>query len=496
MRSYAALLSVAIRSTLRGSLPGAWPGLGIAIALAATVGLAGPAGAQSREALTTQVASTAQEAVRTPYAETLDDLARNAFLPTALRRELGLQLASELAQFDHVRVAGPLELKHRLELPEELYFAASAVSAYDAMESAYVDSDCDAFGDCPFPVQHDLTTDHFVTLRFDFASHGAYEAVTKYVAGEDGTALTLTINGVAQTRAENPGRDHYSVHFLTHEDTMMILVGTDAWYPAAPPWPTWHVAVQLWGELRPELAPSGNTTTNDSNDTLQVADPNLAHATQTGLEAPVMSPFAAVPVDPWGVAIDVGSDWAELESLAPTLFAEQTAVVVPASQIKSFWTSTIGLTVLNGRCMTCHRLDTQAKLTEQHGFAVPITKVPSILVAGKQVNHCQNCHETFLPTHFEERKWATPTPELGVNWLQIIAEDSQNWPRNICNRMLANMPDPETRRKHFHEDARLFWAVESGVVPGGQKSTAPPHDYQVFLDRFDEWNDAGATCPQ
>ena len=77
----------------------------------------------------------------------------------------------------------------------------------------------------------------------------------------------------------------------------------------------------------------------------------------------------------------------------------------------------------------------------------------------------------------------------------IIAADTTNWPRNICNRMVASMPNPETREKHFHEDARLFWAVESGRVPGGQKPTAQPQDYDTLIDRFDEWNEAGAPCP-
>ena len=77
------------------------------------------------------------------------------------------------------------------------------------------------------------------------------------------------------------------------------------------------------------------------------------------------------------------------------------------------------------------------------------------------------------------------------------AQDPQNWARNISNRMVQNLPTPTLRAKHFHEDARLAWAVGTGKMPSPVFSvpTAPPHDYAVFVDRFDEWNEAGAPCP-
>ena len=96
-----------------------------------------------------------------------------------------------------------------------------------------------------------------------------------------------------------------------------------------------------------------------------------------------------------------------------------------------------------------------------------------------------------------ERRWATPTTALGIDWLEIIVPDTETWARNVSNRMVTTLPTSELRRQHFHEDARLHWAVELGYThSGGSLPTAPPHDFGVFLERFDIGNEAGAPCPE
>ena len=63
--------------------------------------------------------------------------------------------------------------------------------------------------------------------------------------------------------------------------------------------------------------------------------------------------------------------------------------------------------------------------------------------------------------------------------------------------MVTHLPTHALREQHFHEDARLFWAVEKGELPLGYSSlpTASPASYTQFIDRFDTWNDSNAPCP-
>jgi hypothetical protein len=183
--------------------------------------------------------------------------------------------------------------------------------------------------------------------------------------------------------------------------------------------------------------------------------------------------------------------------------SESVDAVVPNPNLESFWANTIGITLLSERCTTCHSLDTQAELDLRHaginGSAFPIA---SLLVLGESVLHCANCHEAQLPYlqpggGFNEHIWATPTPQLDIDWAQIMDDYPTTWPTEICNRMVTHLPTHMKREKHFHEDARLFWAVEKGELPLGQPNlpTAAPNNYADFVDRFDTWNDSGAPCP-
>ena len=62
--------------------------------------------------------------------------------------------------------------------------------------------------------------------------------------------------------------------------------------------------------------------------------------------------------------------------------------------------------------------------------------------------------------------------------------------------MTSNLPNQAALNNHFHRDARVAWAVDSGRTPRGVKPTAPPHDYSEFLKLMDAWTENGFPCPQ
>ena len=178
-------------------------------------------------------------------------------------------------------------------------------------------------------------------------------------------------------------------------------------------------------------------------------------------------------------------------------------VVTPQTQVKDFFSATVAKSVMSQRCTTCHSIDTPELIEEHHATngvggvpASSVTRDDSIVTAGEEINTCSNCHEAGLPADFHERRWATPTPEQDIHWGSIINADPSVWPLEICDRMVSNLGTAAKREEHFHEDARLFWAVGDGVTPfGDQLPTSHPKDYDLFLDHFDVWNDAGAPCP-
>ena len=223
---------------------------------------------------------------------------------------------------------------------------------------------------------------------------------------------------------------------------MWLYFGGKTWYPASPPWPVWQVKIEFF------------------------------------------------------------------QGLPPVKAFESTAVIVPPPSLKSYWTATIGASVISGRCITCHTMDTPEAIVFRHqaggvGVAASdIVLITSIIDSTKKVQHCLNCHElafTYLGegSTFPENIWATPTKALDINWAKLIINNLATWPSVVCQRIITHLPTFEAREAHFHEDARLFWAVAKGEVPvGGVLPTAPPHNYTKFLSRFDKWNANGALCPQ
>lgn len=116
-------------------------------------------------------------------------------------------------------------------------------------------------------------------------------------------------------------------------------------------------------------------------------------------------------------------------------------------------------------------------------------------MANGHVITCEHCHYGIPKSHngdpFHETDWKAPSFDLDINWYTKTPED-------ICNRVRTNLPTPELRHAHFHEDARLHWAIEEPRVMGTiLEPAAEPQDWEEFLRRVDRWNEPGleARCP-
>jgi rubredoxin len=190
------------------------------------------------------------------------------------------------------------------------------------------------------------------------------------------------------------------------------------------------------------------------------------------------------------------------------LFARASIFIEPnITNATTYFEAALFPTFYSDRCTDCHKLNTPELLAEHHvdagagfgnvEFFIEYTKLtlePSAYVTGGHVMTCDNCH--FVPTShngdpFHEVEWKTPYFDLDVNW--YIKNAAQ-----ICSRVTANLPTPGIRHEHFHEDARLHWAIEDPQVMGFHlEPPAEPQDWDEFLARVDRWNQPGidAHCP-
>jgi len=399
----------------------------------------------------------------------LGDIDSNPAFSERTKEILGEQVRSG---FDHFAKAAPdpdTALSPNADLGvKEGTFSLESVGLLEPFSNQFVEDDCSATP-CEIPEVWDIEAEE-IYLTWEVISSAALANLDEYIDGPggDGRSMKVFLNGVQQTQASNGAAfgDFYA--FTTPagcgsddlSPCLYTIFRRHAWYPGPPPWPAWNVVFELWG-------------------------------TET-LAVPIMD------VDEYGNPISISS--------VQVLEGVRSGTVQPRQYLQSFWTDTIGATLMSPRCTNCHAMDTEQNIYAQHGGIIdgtPIVQVPSILVPGKFVYHCSNCHEGNLwflgaGSPFDESKWATPTEALDIDWAQIMNDHPYSWPSEICGRMISNMPDPATRHEHFHEDARLFWAVQSGEIPPPHIQvlpTASPNNHSEFLRRFDIWNEHGAHCP-
>ncbi len=396
------------------------------------------------------------------FEELIEDVAENpAYTPEA--RDILIEQAD--GGFEDFVTTNPIQTQignWPLEAFEPLPNAPLALERIflvDSYDGGIVESTCPPAAPCEFPDEWDIKAFRVYTV-WRASSPSDIADLERHFLAQDGRGVRMWLEGQELSQAFggtfSPGDFHAYVPPST--DQLVIVFRPHAWYPAAPPWPVWNIYFQLTEE--------------------------------NGLPL--------IDLDRWGNPIVVG------HVANPT--SHRSATVVPKPVLRSFWTATIGESVSSSRCTGCHTMDTPEKIRERHGGLIDglaIVTEPSILVPGKSVYTCSNCHEGYFDylgesSSFAEGKWATPTQELDINWAQIINDHPLSWPHRICDRMVTNMPTHELRHEHFHEDARLFWAVEKGELPDPNLPplpTAPPHDHDEFVRRFDVWNDSGAHCP-
>lgn len=401
----------------------------------------------------------------------LGDIDSNPAFSERTKEILGEQVR---AGFDHFDQAAPDGGDTALSPTDhsgvnEGQFSLESIRLNEPFSGQFLTADCSSTP-CAIPELWDIEVDA-VYLIWKVISSAALANVEEYIngPGADGRSMKVFLNGVELTQAADVS-SFGDFHVYTSANgcgvnntlpCMVTVIRRDAWYQGPPPWPAWNVVIELWG-----------------TDVLAV---------------PI------VDVDDYGNPITISS--------VQVLEGVRTGTVQPRPYLQSFWTDTIGASILSPRCTTCHDMDTTQKIYARHNGTIDGTAVvqePSILVPGKSVLHCYNCHEVSLPylgpgSSFPENKWATPTPDLDINWAQIINDHPNTWPSEICGRMLSNLPTAALRQQHFHEDARLFWAVATGDLPvpklGQSLPTASPHNHTEFLRRFDIWNERGSHCP-
>ncbi len=320
---------------------------------------------------------------------------------------------------------------------------------------------------CPLPLEWNIGGP-LVYLTWTFENEAARLAYREAADGVADTGLRVLKNGVLQNRGEraSSSTDVSGDYYAEYEESdcgpnvaapcLRVVFARDAWFATAPPWSDWSIAVEMWS-LEP-------------------------------VEQHVLG------FDRFGNPIVIRESWEKQQGATATIAAPEV--------VKDFFTATIGLSVMSERCTTCHALDTPQKISAQHSGLVSASSVyldDSIVSPGAQINTCDSCHVIGASAYsfsFDEERWATPTPSQDIDWGEIISAAGDDWSRAVCQRIISHLATPQARAHHFHQDARLHWAVADGVTPFGEaKTRAQPQDYFLFLKHFDAWNDAGARCP-
>ena len=309
---------------------------------------------------------------------------------------------------------------------------------------------CPLTGSCELPLDYNVSTPA-VKLVWSFDSASIKNRFLEYINETGKRALRVTLSGEQLKRRAVTGIGTKNFDYLAYYGTgkhcissmsqgcLVMVVVRDAWFDGSAPWSDWNVRVE---GVREGLTRYGTLA-----------------------------------------------------------FVEQKAqrTVTPQARVKDFFVATLGKTTMSSRCTTCHDMDTPERISNRHGFDVATEMAPSIVNDDEEVHHggsCQGCHGSAMPEDFHETRWATPTVPQDIRWSQIINQNLSSWPKEICNRMVDNLETAAARKEHFHEDARLFWAVTDGTTPNGDElTTAHPNDYNLFIQRFDAWNEAGAPCP-
>jgi hypothetical protein len=162
----------------------------------------------------------------------------------------------------------------------------------------------------------------------------------------------------------------------------------------------------------------------------------------------------------------------------------------------SYFATRIYPTFQHGRCQSCHALGSVEALASRHaavgpqfdGYSVVSTSTPT----GAVITCSGGCHVvgSVVPNEtFDESEWKAPAFARDIDWRQKSAAA-------ICGRVRANLPTEAKARHHFYEDARIAWAVHSGITPYGQQlGRAPPGSFAAWKELLEPWLRGTMPCP-
>jgi len=208
--------------------------------------------------------------------------------------------------------------------------------------------------------------------------------------------------------------------------------------------------------------------------------------------------------DPKGDLVDAGTTVDKVKEMAGPKYAS--APIEIAADRFDFFERYLYPTFQHARCTTCHLMGSSEAIIAQHSSdGVPGHGHPD------DPTTCSNCHgdvraakeintktaAKFLGQlgNFTDYTWRSPAFAKNINWKTKVDA------RDVCMTVVSHLSTAEKLFKHFHNDARIAWAVSAGDVyfsvgggVFGTKESAPPKSFTKFLARIDKWVMIGFPC--
>lgn len=162
----------------------------------------------------------------------------------------------------------------------------------------------------------------------------------------------------------------------------------------------------------------------------------------------------------------------------------------------SYFTEKIYPIFKHDRCTTCHSLGSKEALVQRHNGLLSSGSIAETSTAlGLNLSCGGGCHQAIADavpgTTFQETEWKAPHFSLGIDWRNKTTH-------YICQKVTSHLPTEMALEHHFHQDARIAWAVHSRVLPlnKGTLPVVPPGNFHQFLKIIDPWIDGGFPCPK
>jgi hypothetical protein len=171
-----------------------------------------------------------------------------------------------------------------------------------------------------------------------------------------------------------------------------------------------------------------------------------------------------------------------------------TGYVSPNATHTSYFAEKISPIFKHERCSTCHSLGSKNLLVAQHHGLISASGITeTVTPRGTQLRCGSGCHVSIANSvpgeSFNETEWMVPKFDMGIDWTGKNAAQ-------ICATVTSKLTTEAALEEHFFEDARIAWAVHSGVVPNGTaKPKAPPGNFADFRSLMYAWILGGRPCP-